>query len=432
MGILFTKKTLNDIELSGKVVLLRADYNVPLKDGVVKSDYRITQSIPTIRALQEKNCRIVICSHLGRPKGPEDKQFSLKPVAKELSKLLSQPVLFASNCVGAEVKEAASGLKSAEILLLENLRFHEEEEKNDEKFAEDIIESTGAEVLVQDGFGVVHRAHTSTDAIARKIPAVAGLLLAQEVDTITEVMHNPKKPLMAIIGGAKIADKIDIINTFIEKADVVAIGGAMANTFLLAQGVEVGSSLVDNEELDTAHEIMDKAREESKKRKFIFYLPQDGVVSKKIDSKTTTRIVDWDAQVIADIESYPANPKPKASRVAKDEKILDIGPFSGAFISGAMQLSETVVWNGTMGVSETEAVHGVIGPFAHGTELIIDGLVGKFGSKPFSLLGGGDTTGYIEHRDLTEMFNHVSTGGGASLELMSGKKLPGVEVLWDK
>lgn len=429
---MFTKKTLRDIDLVEKYVLLRADYNVPIKDGVIKGDYRITQSIPTIKALQKQGCKIVICSHLGRPKGQDDKQFSLKPVAKELSKLLDQPVYFASDCVGEEVKEAASKLKPKEILLLENLRFHEEEKKNDEQFAQEIIDSTNAEVLVQDGFGVVHRAHASTDAIARKIPAVAGLLLESEVDNITNVMHNPKRPLMAIIGGAKIADKIDIINAFIEKADIVAIGGAMANTFLKAQDVEVGQSLVDETELDTAHDIMDKARAEAKKRKFIFYLPQDGVVSKKVESKTTTRIVDWDAQVIADIENYPANPKLSASKVARDEKILDIGPFSGAFISGAMQLSETVVWNGTMGVSEITAVHGPIGPFAHGTELIIEGLVGKFGSKPFSLLGGGDTTAYIEHRGLTDMFSHVSTGGGASLELMSGNTLPGVDVLWDK
>lgn len=429
---MFTKKTLNDIDLNGKYVLLRADYNVPIKDGVIQSNYRIKQSLPTIRALQSKNCKIVICSHLGRPNSSEDKQFSLKPVAKELSKLLGQSVNFASDCVGEEVKSAASRLKPTEILLLENLRFHPEEKKNDQDFAELVVDSTRAEVLVQDGFGVVHRAHASTDAIARKIPAVAGLLLEREVDTITNVMQNPKKPLMAIVGGAKIADKIDIINSFIEKADIVAIGGAMANTFLSAQDIEIGSSLVDTEELDTARDVIEKARAESKKRKFVFYLPQDGVVAKKIDSKVTTRIVDWDAQVIADIESYPANPKPKASKVAKDEMILDIGPFSGAFISGAMQLSETVVWNGTMGVSETEPVHGVIGPFAHGTELIIDGMVGKYGSRPFSLLGGGDTTAYVEHRDLTDMFNHVSTGGGASLELMSGKNLPGVDVLWDK
>lgn len=429
---MFQKKTLHDIDISGKTVLLRADYNVPVKNGVVLSDYRIKQSIHTIRALQEKNCKIVICSHLGRPKSPEDTQYSLKPVAKSLSKLLDQPIEFVSDCVGEEVEMAASKLQPAGILLLENVRFYPEEEKNSEDFASQIIDSTHAEIFVQDGFGVVHRAHTTTDAIARKLPAVSGLLLEKEVDTITDVMSNPKKPLMAIIGGAKIADKIEIIETFIKIADIVAIGGAMANTFLKAQDIEVGDSLYDEEELDTAHNIIDMARAEAKKRKFIFYLPQDGVVANEVDSKTTTRIVDWDAHIIADIESYPGRPKHSASTVGKDEKILDIGPFSGAFISGAMQLCETVVWNGTMGVSEISAVHGPVGPFAHGTEAVIDAMVGKYGSKPFSVLGGGDTSAYVEQRDLTEMFSHVSTGGGASLELMAGKDLPGVSVLWDK
>lgn len=429
---MFSKKTLHDIDIHGKVVLLRADYNVPLKDGVVQSDYRIAQSVPTIRALQEKNCKIIICSHLGRPKSAEDTQYSLKPVAKVLSEMLAQPVTFVSDCVGEDVEAAASKLEPGDVILLENVRFYPEEKKNDEGFAQDIIDATHAEILVQDGFGVVHRAHATTDAIARKIPAVAGLLLAREVDTITNVMQDPKRPLMAIIGGAKIADKIDIIQVFIKQADIVVIGGAMANTFLKAYDVEVGSSLYDEDELETAQDIIEAARAEAKARNFIFYLPQDGVVSSEVDSKTTTRIVDWDAHVIADIESYPAQPKRSASVVGKDEKILDIGPFSGAFISGAMQLCETVVWNGTMGVSEIPAVHGPVGPFAHGTEQVIESLVGKYGKKPFSLLGGGDTAAYVEQRDMTGMFSHVSTGGGASLELMAGKDLPGVSVLWDK
>ena len=430
---MFNKKTVNDYDIASKRVLLRADYNVPLTgNGEVASDYRITSSIPTIKALQDKGCKIIICSHLGRPKNSEDTKFSLKPVAKRLSKLLGQPVLFAADCIGDEVAETATNLKAGEILLLENLRFYEEEETNDKDFAQKLVDATKAEVFVQDGFGVVHRAHASTDAVARLLPSVAGLLLEKEVDTITEIMHNPKHPFMAIIGGAKIADKIEIINAFIERADIIAIGGAMANTFLKAQGVEVGESLVDSDEIDMAHDVMDKARAETKKRNFVFYLPQDGVVSTEISSKATTRIVDWDAKVIAEIEAYPARPPRASGIVAKHEKILDIGPFSGAFIAGAIQLVDTVVWNGTMGVSETPALHGTIGPFAHGTELVIEALVGQYGHKPFSVIGGGDTTGYLEERGMTDMFNHVSTGGGASLELMSGKELPGVSVLWDK
>jgi 3-phosphoglycerate kinase len=430
---LFSKKTIHEFDLAGKRVLLRADYNVPLnKDGTISSNYRIEQSLPTIRALQEKGCQIVICSHLGRPKSPDDRMYSLRPVARELSLLLGNGVVFVPDCVGDNVRKATSQMQAGDVVLLENVRFHPEEEANDSDFAKSIIESTGVEILVQDGFGVVHRAHATTDAIARQIPAVAGLLLEREVDTITKVMSEPARPLMAIIGGAKIADKIDIIYKFLDTADIVVIGGAMANTFLKAQGVEVGESLVDDEELDTAHQIMDKVRWVSGQRNFVFYLPQDGVVATEIDKKTTTRIVDWDAQVIADIEAYPKHPKAEASHVKNNEKILDIGPFSGAFIAGAAQLVNTVVWNGTMGVTETPAVHGPIGPFSHGTELIIDALVGKYGHRPFSLIGGGDTAGYIEDRGLNDMFNHVSTGGGASLELMSGKDLPGVSVLWDK
>lgn len=430
---MFHKKTIRDIDIAGKTVLLRADYNVPLDDKQqITSKYRLTQSLPTIKVLLEKNCKIVIISHLGRPESKEDTEFSLKPIAKELSGLLKQPVLFANDCIGESVAETARNLKPKEILLLENLRFYTEEEKNDPDFAQELVTASNADIFVQDGFGVVHRAHASTQAITKLLPSVSGLLLEKEVTIINRVMKEPKRPLMAIIGGAKIADKISIIDAFIKKADIVAIGGAMANTFLLAQGVEVGDSLVDADELDTAHEVMDMAREEAKKRDFVFYLPQDGVVAKEIDKKTHTRIVDWDAHVIADIESYPSKPDRSSFKVADDEKILDVGPFSGAFIAGAMQMVDTVVWNGTMGVSETQAIHGPIGPFAHGTELVIDGLVGRYGHKPFSVLGGGDTTAYVEQRNLTDMFDHVSTGGGASLELMSGIELPGVEALSNK
>jgi 3-phosphoglycerate kinase len=245
-------------------------------------------------------------------------------------------------------------------------------------------------------------------------------------------MQQPDRPLMAIIGGAKIADKIDIIYKFIDLADVVVIGGAMANTFLLAQGIEVGDSLVDKDDVSVAQEIITYAKNVASERQFTFYLPQDGVVATTLDEKAKTRIVDWDAHVIADIENYPKRPARSASKVAPHEKILDIGPYSGAFIVGAMQLCRAVVWNGAMGVTETKSLQGPIGPFAHGTELVIEGLLGSHGNKPFSLLGGGDTTAYIEDRNLTSMFNHVSTGGGASLELMAGKSLPGVASLQDK
>lgn len=430
---MFTKQTIEDIDVAGKQILLRADYNVPINaDGTIASDYRIKQSIPTIKYLLAQGCAVVICSHLGRPTGQNDPKTTLKPVAKRLGELLGQDVRFIADCVGDETSNATTALQPGEVALLENLRYYKEEEQNGEDFARVLAEDSHAEVFVQDGFGVVHRAHASTDAVTHYLPSVAGLLLYKEVDTITEVMSAPDRPLMAIIGGAKIADKIDIIYTFLELADVVVIGGAMANTFLLAQGIEVGDSLVDRDDLKTATEIIEKAKEQAATRQFTFYLPQDGVVATDIDSKLPTRIVDWDAHVIADIENYPKRPEKLASKVDVHEKILDIGPFSGAFMVGAMQLCKTVVWNGTMGVTETQSLQGKIGPYAHGTELIIEGLVGSHGHRPFSVLGGGDTTAYIEERGLTSSFKHVSTGGGASLELMAGKTLPGVASLMDK
>jgi phosphoglycerate kinase len=264
------------------------------------------------------------------------------------------------------------------------------------------------------------------------LPSAAGLLLEKEVDTITNVMDNPAWPLMAVVGGAKIADKIEVLYKFIDMADFVAIGGAMANTFLLAEGIHIGTSKADRDQLNTAKDILAKARAKAKAGKFVFYLPQDGVVASKVDKTAPTRIVDWSAHVIADIENYPKRPPHEASYVREHELILDIGPFSASFIAGAMQGMNTVVWNGTMGITELTGLQGLIGPYAHGTDLLMEAMTGQFGHRPFSLVGGGDTAAYVEQRGLIEAFNHVSTGGGASLELMAGHKLPGVEALENK
>lgn len=427
---MFSKQTIKDIDLDGKTVLLRADYNVPLKDGKITDDYRIKQSLPTIQYLLKQNVRLIICSHLGRPSGPEDIANSLFPVAKRLQQLLDRPVGFATDCIGDSAKKAGGALQADQVLLLENLRFHKEEEANDDAFAKQLAGL--ADIFVQDGFGVVHRAHASTEAITHHLPSVAGLLLEKEVDTITNVMEQPERPLMAIVGGAKIADKIDVLHRFIEIADFVAVGGAMANTFLAASGIDIADSLYDKADVPVARDIMRKAGREAKKRRFIFAIPHDGVVAHVIDKTAPTRIVDWSAHVIADIESYPKRVAPAASHVHKHEKILDIGPFSGSFIAGGVQLANTVVWNGTMGVTEIAGLQGPIGPYAHGTELVIEALLGDFGHKPFTVVGGGDTVGYVEARKLVKAFGHVSTGGGASLELMGGRKLPGVEALLDK
>jgi 3-phosphoglycerate kinase len=424
----FYKKTVRDLDLHGKTVLLRADFNVPVDDnGHVTSDYRISQTLPTIEYLLAQNAKVIIISHLGRPKSADDISCSLFPVAKRLQQLLKRQVNFVPDCVGPRAEKIIGTLKQGDVALLENLRFHPEEEQNDHEFAKQL--AGWADVFVQDGFGVVHRAHASTDAVTNYIPSVAGLLLEKEVGVIAGVMHNPVRPMMAIVGGAKISDKLDVLHKMIDIADFVAVGGAMANTFLKAEGIKVGDSLVEDKSLGLAREVIAKARAKAKKQYFIFYLPQDGVVAKKIDSREQTRIVDWSSHVIAGIESYPKRPPHHAGQVMHDEKILDIGPFSASFISGAMQLANTVVWNGTMGVTETESLLGPVGPFAQGTELIIEAATGQLGHRPFSVVGGGDTVGYIESRRLTDMFNHVSTGGGASLDLMTGRKLPGVEAL---
>ncbi len=427
----FWKKTVYDIDLRDKRVLVRVDYNVPLDaDSNITDDYRIKKSLPTIQYLIEQNCKIILCSHLGRPEGKRDSKFSLKPCAEQLSKLLDRPVDFVDDCIGSDVRSRVEALTSGQILMLENVRFHAEEEANDEGFAREL--ASYGEVFVQDAFGVVHHGAVSVSEIPKYLPGVAGLLLQKEVDIITNVMDNPQRPLMAVIGGAKIADKIDVLNRFIDIADFVVVGGAMANTFLLAEGIKVGKSKAEPSEVPLAKEIIEKAKNKAANERFIFYLPKDGVVAKIVDKTAQTRIVDWDAHVIADIENYPKMPTRETSEVAEDELILDVGPFSGSFIAGGMQLANTVVWNGALGVTETPGLQGPIGPFAHGTELLVEAMLGQFGHKPFTVVGGGDTVGYIEDRKLTDAFNHVSTGGGASMELMSGKKLPGIEALLNK
>jgi len=427
----FSKKTIRDIDLQGKRVLLRADYNVPLEGhGVITDDYRIQQSLPTVRYLIEHGASVIACSHLGRPDGKPNPEYSLLPVAKRLGELLGQDVEFVPDCIGERARKASETIQPGQVVLLENLRFHAEEEANDAAFAQQLAGL--ADAFVQDGFGVVHRAHASTEGVTHFLPSVAGLLLEREVDTITNVMENPARPLVAVVGGAKISDKIDVLKRFIDIADIVAVGGAMANTFLKAQDVSIGKSMTSDEDLPLAKQILELAREKSKQGKFVFYLPQDGVVANKVDKSAPTRIVDWSAHVIAEVESYPKRPERASGQVAADEMILDVGPFSGAFIAGSLQLAGTVVWNGALGVTETTGMQGPVGPFAHGTELLVEAMTGQFGNRPFSLVGGGDTVGYIEARGLLESFNHVSTGGGASLELMSGRKLPGVEALQDK
>lgn len=426
----FHKQTIRDIDLAGKRVLVRVDYNVPLEEGVITDDYRIQKSLPTIEYLREQGCKVILCSHLGRPEGKRDMRYTLRPCADALSKMLDTPVHFGEDITGDSTRTQANALKAGEVMLLENVRFDPREEANDQEFARELAEL--AEVFVQDAFGVVHHAAVSVSEIPKYLPAVAGLLVENEVTSITHVMESPERPLMAVIGGSKISDKIAILDRLVDVADFVVVGGAMANTFLLALDIPVGKSKTEAGEVPLAKQIIAKARQKAESNKFVFYIPQDGVVARVVDKAATTRIVDWDAHVIASIESYPKLPPRQSSEVAEDEMILDVGPFSASFIAGGMQLAQTVVWNGALGVTEVEGLQGPIGPFSHGTETLVEAMLGQFGHKPFTLLGGGDTVGYVESRGLTGAFNHVSTGGGASMELMSGKALPGVEALLDK
>lgn len=431
---MFTKKTVRDIDVRGKRVILHGEFDAPLNENgsEVTSDYRVASAIPTIKYLQEQECKIILISKLGRPEGKVNSKMSLKPVAVCLSGLMAQDVQFVSDCVGDEVKKAAEALQPGGLLMLENLRFHPEEEENSDDFARQIVADTGGEIFVQDCFALAHRKEAGTDAITRCLPSVAGLHLEREVLTITQVMDNPNRPLAAIVGGAKIADKIDVLKRFIEIADFVAIGGAMANTFYAAKGMKIGKSKFDADELELAREIMETAAEKAKNGHFSFFLPHDGVVTKKLDKTEPTRLVDWDETLISEVQMYPKMPPVETHTVADDELIVDVGPLSASFIAGGVQLAQTVIWNGTLGVTETPALNGPVGPYAHATELLIDALTGGFGAKPFTLVGGGDTAGYIEQRKLTGAFNHVSTGGGASLELMAGRPLPAVDALQNK
>lgn len=403
----FTKKTIKDVPIERKTVLLRTDFNVPLDDdGKVADDFRVRASLPTIRALLRGGCKVVIISHLGRPDGKRDLKYSLEPVADCLAKHLRRDVRFVADCVGPKVRMAVKRAPMNSVTVLENLRFYPEEEQNDCEFARRLAEDTGARYFVQDGFGVVHRAHASTAAITYYAPSVAGLLLEREVATITKTMRRPKHPLVALLGGAKVSDKIQIIEKFVGLADQIVIGGAMANTFLESQGKNLGKSKLENGQGAVIAEIHSAIRAKVG-AKFIdnfLVLPTDAVIAPTPDS-TDTKVV-----AIDDVPS--------------DMMVLDIGPKSVERMHRALERAQTVIWNGTMGLAEHSQ-------FATGSEAAAKYLADH--PDTTSIIGGGDTADFVLHWDDKRggSFTHVSTGGGASLELMAGKKLPGVEALLD-
>ena len=392
------KKTIKDIELEGKKVLVRCDFNVPMDENQnITDNTRIVAAMPTIKYLMEKNCAIILCSHLGRPKGEFKPEFSLAPVAKELSKLLGTEVIMAKDVIGEDATSKAENLKPGQIMLLENVRFHREETDNDPEFAKKLANM--AEIYVSDAFGAVHRAHASTAGVAQYLPAVSGLLIEKELKFLGNAVTNPERPFVAILGGAKVSDKIGVIDSLLEKVDTLIIGGGMAYTFFKAQGYEVGNSLCELDKLDLAKELMEKAKVKGVK----LMLPVDTKVGKEFKPDTESKTVAW-TEIPADWEGF------------------DIGEKSIEMFTEEIKKAKTVVWNGPLGLSEFEQ-------FAVGTNTIAKVLSEMDAT---TIIGGGDSAAAVKKAGLADKMTHISTGGGASLEFLEGKKLPGIECLQDK
>ena len=395
----YNKKTIMDVDVAGKKILLRCDFNVPQDKatGAITSDKRIVAALPTIRYLLEKGAAVIACSHLGKPKGEWKESLSLAPVAERLSQLLGQPVIFARDIVGEDAKAKAAALQGGQIMLLENLRFDIREEKNDPAFAKEL--ASMAELYVSDAFGTVHRAHASTAGVAAFLPAVSGLLVAKELEIMGKALNDPKRPFVAVLGGAKVSDKIGVINNLLEKADTIIIGGGMAYTFAKAQGGAIGKSLCENDKLDYALEMIEKARKNGVK----LLLPTDTVAADSF-SNDAKRMVVSTMDIPADYEG------------------MDIGPATTKTFCDAVRGAGTVVWNGPMGVFEFEN-------FAAGTRAMAQALAD---SGAVTIVGGGDSAAAVEQMGFADRITHISTGGGASLEFLEGIELPGVACLLDK
>lgn len=393
------KKTIKDIDLKGKKVFVRCDFNVPLdENGNITDNRRIVAALPTIKYLLEQNCKIILASHLGRPKGEVNPKFSLKPVANELSKLLGKEVKLAEDVVGPSAKELTSNVKEGEIVLLENVRFDAREEKNDESLSKEF--ASMAEIFVNDAFGTAHRAHSSTAGIAEFLPAVSGFLIEKELEFLGSALENPQRPFIAILGGAKVSDKLGVIESLLEKVDTLIIGGGMAYTFFKSIGYSVGKSICELDKLDLAKELMEKAKQKNVK----LVLPIDNVIAKEIAPDTENKVIDSD-------------------NIPDEWEGLDIGPKTVELFKEELKDAKTIIWNGPVGFSEYEI-------FANGTRSIAQALAEK--EDAVTIIGGGDSAAAIEKMGLSNKMTHISTGGGASLEFLEGKKLPGIECLLDK
>lgn len=401
----FFKQTINTVPIEHKTVLLRTDYNVPLhSNGTIADDFRIRASLPTIKKLLSDGCKVVIISHLGRPEG-RDEKLSLEPIAARLAELLGEPVRFVDQAVGDKPQMAIKRAPKRCVIVLENLRFYKGEEANDEGFARQLAEETGARYFVQDGFGVVHRAHASTEAITHFLPSIAGLLLQREYTTITKAMRTPEHPLVAVMGGAKVSDKIGVITELMEVANKIIITGAIANTFFVYKGIKIGKSRYEDDMNDTVAAIYKAAANKVGKEKVddFLILPTDVAVAKSVDETAARRSV-------------------SLGDIAADDLALDVGDETIEHIVKVVETAKTVIWNGTLGVAELPA-------FAHGSARLALTLATH--PNVTSIIGGGDTADFVRNWDARggESFTHVSTGGGASLELMAGEKLPGIESL---
>ena len=398
MNKIMNKKTIRDIDLSGKKVFVRCDFNVPLDENQnITDNRRIVGALPTIQYLIEQGCKIILCSHLGRPKGEVKPEFSLAPVAKELSRLLGQEVFMAKDVVGESAKSIAASLQEGQVMLLENVRFHREETDNDPEFAKQL--ASFADVFVNDAFGTAHRAHASTEGITHYLPSVSGFLIEKELKFLGDALNNPVRPFVAILGGAKVSDKIGVIDSLLDKVDVLMIGGGMAYTFFKAQGYGVGNSLCEPDKCDLALNLMEKAKNKGVK----LLLPVDTKVGKEFKPDTESKTVAW-------------------TEIPDGWEGFDIGEKTIEMFKEELKSAKTVVWNGPLGLFEFDQ-------FAVGTNAIAHALAEIDAT---TIIGGGDSAAAVEKAGLADKMTHISTGGGASLEFLEGKKLPGIEALMDK
>ncbi len=394
---MYNKKTIEDIEVKGKKVLARCDFNVPLKDGVITDDKRIREALPTIKYLADNGAKVILCSHMGRPKGEFKPEFSLAPVAARLSELLGKEVVLAKDVVGEDAKAKAAALNEGDVMLIENVRFHKEETKNDPEFAKAL--ASMAEIFVNDAFGTAHRAHASTAGVADYLPAVCGYLIQKEISIMGGALSEPKRPFVAILGGAKVSDKIGVIKNLINKVDTLIVGGGMAYTFFKANGYQIGTSICEDDKVELAREL----QEEAKAKGVNFLIPVDNRCGDAYDSNCHDLLVDSD-------------------NIPDGYMGLDIGPKTEQLFADAIKAAGTVVWNGPMGVSEWEK-------FASGTRAVATAVAE---SGAVSIIGGGDSAAAINNLGFADKMTHISTGGGASLEFLEGLELPGIACLLDK